>query len=146
MAVRELNSDKWVSSAGGRFNSMAEAKMHENVTRSNNSGTNFQFEALGAIWKLFCLIPHLLGVAIGAVCGLVLKLGIVGRVILSALVAFAVLIFLLMPFSEPASLTTLCGGSLRESSMWPGLWRQARGSGFGTTTWCGRFRTAISCR
>lgn len=96
MATRQLNSDKWSSAAGGEFNSQSEAQAHENLHKQSSSGPSFADGALGALWKIFCLIPHLIGLAVGAICGALLKAGVVGRVVLTALVAFAALIIMAM--------------------------------------------------
>lgn len=98
MAVRGFNEDKWRAAGGGEYDTREEALRAESVR--NNNGPNFQYEALNAIGKLFCLIPHLLGMVTGAVCGLILKLGIVGKVILTALVALFVFIILVLPLEE----------------------------------------------
>jgi hypothetical protein len=67
--------------------------MHENMM-GGGGGNGFADGMLGAVWKFFCLVPRLLGLAVGGLCGLILKLGMAGRVILSALAAAGALIIL----------------------------------------------------
>jgi hypothetical protein len=94
MANYNPTTGKWESnSMGGQFDSRNQAQMHENMM-GGGGGNGFADGMLGAVWKFFCLIPRLLGLAVGGLCGLILKLGIAGKVILSALAAAGALIIL----------------------------------------------------
>jgi len=96
MANFNPTTGKWNSSGGGDFNSRIEAEQRD------GSGGNFTYGSswLTAIWKLFCLIPKLIGGAVGHLTGLLMKLGMVGKVILTALVAATVYIVVVIAFNE----------------------------------------------
>jgi len=93
MANFNPTTGKWTDSGGGEHNSRVQAQMRGNMMDSS-SGGGFADGILGALWKFFCLIPRLLGVVIGGLCGFILKLGIVGKVAMSALAAAGALIIL----------------------------------------------------
>lgn len=99
MANFNPTTGKWSDNGGGEHSSRNQAQMRGNMM-GNSSGNGFAEGILGALWKFFCLIPKLLGLMIGGLCGFILKLGVAGRIILSVLVALTTLFVLAIIASE----------------------------------------------
>jgi hypothetical protein len=103
MANYNNETGKWDSVTGSSFDNRGQADAHDRMMGNRGGGnSNYGFgnAMLAALWKFICLIPRLLGLAIGGLCGLILKLGITGKVILSALAAAGTLIILAVIATE----------------------------------------------
>lgn len=95
MAHFNYDTGKWIANDGSAHTFEADAKK---VGGGGGAGS-FESGIFATIWKIFCFIPWLLGLVIGWVCAMLLKLGITGKVILSVLVAAFTFIVLLIPIN-----------------------------------------------
>jgi len=101
MANQDPTSGKWTTSSGtGSFDSRQQAMQWESVHGSNDSGGfgDGMADAIGKaaggiLGKIILFIPYLIAFIVGSLITLILKLGIVGKVILTALTIFVVYIF-----------------------------------------------------
>ena len=101
MANQDPTSGKWTTSSGtGSFDTRQQAMQWESVHGSKNSGGfgDGMGDAIGGaigivLGKIIFFIPYIIAFVVGSLITLILKLGIVGKVILTALTIFFVYIF-----------------------------------------------------
>ncbi len=94
MANFNPGTGQWESKSGASFDNRYQAQASDDrmAQSSGSGGGDFASGMLDALFKIFVLIPKLLGLAIGGLCGLLLKMGMVGKVLLTALAAFGALL------------------------------------------------------
>jgi len=99
MANYNPGSGKWEVKGGGEFDTRHQAEARENYDKNNSGGFgDGMADAIGtaagnALWKIILIIPYLIAFVVGSLITLILKLGIVGKVILTSLTIFFMYIF-----------------------------------------------------
>jgi len=123
MANQDPTSGKWTTSSGtGSFDSRQQAMQWESVHGGKNSGGfgDGMGDAIGGavgtvIGKILSFIPYIIAFVIGSLITLILKLGIVGKVILTAVTIFIVYVF---AYTFSAGLTNTGLAWLQEVLSW----------------------------